>query len=569
MCRNTCRNPIRVCLEALTQPILPTLISHSVQTLKDTIEKSCGIPSGSQVLLISGGEILAASAKVCRYSSGTDSNPIFMFSTYNLKEPADVPKFRDDHNFTDIIHQAIHLPATYSTVVTRAKIAQQLFEVADEETRRCERMVFDQHLQQQGWLAVVANMEDLVKEFRKRFEAFYACVDVHNSKRDTYHAILACFDEDLRMLGRIPIAPGLTSAATLGSGFGAFGGSTAMLNAASSSGSAGSGSKNRAIESTSSADEGGSGGGGDSGGDATAGTMARLSESSAVEQPCTLTLLQWLTARSASTPKTPSLQSVAADCARSVDMFGEPMLAQMRQQVDTVIAQAKQGSMREIRGVAPRFQGLDKLMANASKLVQEQCKIATAFQHNQTRASDLNDSSILPDLCESHASQLALLLSNHDRLSDIHRRIYMSKEEMSTNLVARILYMTQLENRMSELDCRLLFFNQSLQRVQRHLEVVEQIHRAPVMYVQAIDEVIRRRTFATCFGRWSAEMVGTWTRFYKEEMARRMEFGVRFEGHFLNVLFSGFEDVPPAFALEEPPAFDTNLPMVTMSGEWD
>lgn len=523
------------------------------------------------MLLISGGEILAPSAKVCRYSSGTDSNPIFMFSTYNLKEPADVPKFRDDHNFTEIIHQAIYLPATYSTVVTRAKIAHQLFEVADEETRRCERMVFDQHLQQQGWLAVVANMEDLVKEFRKRFESFYACVDVHNGKRDMYHAILACFDEDLRMLGRIPIAPGLTSAATLGSGFGALGCSTAMLNAASGSGSAASsGGRYRAIESSSSlagSDERATDDP-ESAAAAAAGTVARLSESSAAEQPCTLTLLQWLTARSASTPKTPSLQSVAADCARTVDMFGEPGLAQLRQQVETVIAQAKQESMREIRGVAPRFQGLDKLMANAAKLVQEQCKIATAFQHNQTRAGDLNDSSILPDLCESHASQLALLLSNHDRLSDIHRRIYMSKEEMSNNLVKRILYMTQLENRMSELDCKLLFFSQSLQRVQRHLEVVEQIHRAPVMYVQAIDEVIRRRTFAACFGRWSAELVGTWTRFYKEEMARRMEFCVRFEGHFLNVLFSGFEDVPPAFALEEPPVFDANLPMVTMNGEF-
>lgn len=40
---------------------------------------------------------------------------------------------------------------------------QQIYEVDTEELKACERMVLDQHLQQQGWAAVVANLEDLVK----------------------------------------------------------------------------------------------------------------------------------------------------------------------------------------------------------------------------------------------------------------------------------------------------------------------------------------------------------------------------------------------------------------------
>ena len=36
----------------------------------------------------------------------------------------------------------------------------------------CERLVHDQHLMQQGWRAVVANLEDVYDEFKKKSGAF-------------------------------------------------------------------------------------------------------------------------------------------------------------------------------------------------------------------------------------------------------------------------------------------------------------------------------------------------------------------------------------------------------------
>lgn len=51
-----------------------------VQNLKETIERLHGIPATKQVLMISGGEVLNSSSRVCSYSSGTDENPIYMFS---------------------------------------------------------------------------------------------------------------------------------------------------------------------------------------------------------------------------------------------------------------------------------------------------------------------------------------------------------------------------------------------------------------------------------------------------------------------------------------------------------
>lgn len=52
----------------------------SVASLMSAIDRQYGIPVASQVLLISGGETLNPANRVCSYSAGTDTNPIFMFS---------------------------------------------------------------------------------------------------------------------------------------------------------------------------------------------------------------------------------------------------------------------------------------------------------------------------------------------------------------------------------------------------------------------------------------------------------------------------------------------------------
>ena len=42
-------------------------------------------------------------------------------------------------------------------------VLQQFHDVAKEELRMCEHLVHDQHLQHQGWAAVIANLEDITR----------------------------------------------------------------------------------------------------------------------------------------------------------------------------------------------------------------------------------------------------------------------------------------------------------------------------------------------------------------------------------------------------------------------
>lgn len=48
--------------------------------MKEAIERECGVLAEHQVLLMSGGESLESNARVCSYSAGTDTNPIYLFN---------------------------------------------------------------------------------------------------------------------------------------------------------------------------------------------------------------------------------------------------------------------------------------------------------------------------------------------------------------------------------------------------------------------------------------------------------------------------------------------------------
>lgn len=101
---------------------------ENVRSLKETIERHYGIPSMNIVLLVSGGEMLLDSNRVCNYTAGTDTNPIYMFSTCMLdskNQPSPWPSIETDNDLKAQVDMCLELPATYGTVVTRASLAQK------------------------------------------------------------------------------------------------------------------------------------------------------------------------------------------------------------------------------------------------------------------------------------------------------------------------------------------------------------------------------------------------------------------------------------------------------------
>lgn len=91
------------------------------------------------------------------------------------------------------------------------------------------------------------------------------------------------------------------------------------------------------------------------------------------------------------------------------------------------------------------------------------------------------------------------MLTNHNKLLDIEKRIMKAKEELGDNLIKRLKYVVHIQNSISDLDSKLLFHHRCFRRLRHHLVIIEQIHHAPSMYVTAVTEVVRRKIFSNHF----------------------------------------------------------------------
>ncbi|XP_034176502.1 autophagy-related 17 isoform X2 [Osmia lignaria lignaria] len=489
------------------------LALQTVAQLKEAIERECGVVAAHQVLLMSGGESLEPDARVCSYSAGTDTNPIYLFSKAAIEShlpPTPSIDYGSDVDLQCQIDASLAMPATYQTVVARVQLAQQCCGLAREQTRICERLVHDQHLQQQGWAAVVANLEDITQMFQSRADLLHQSFAVYLSERQRHMELLANFNADLGMLAKIPILPALRAQA----------------------------------EGLLSPDE-----------------QPSESEKDAEGKEEVLSLLRWISAKDNQS----SLEQVAEQCSRGLEQFDERVMEALKAEVNAAIDSANKQDMKEIKGLGERLFALEQLMAQTKKLVHEQGELAQGFLQNQSRANNLGDASVLPDLCTSHRRQLVVMLQNHNQLRDIRRRCTKAKEELSVNIYHRLKWIMYVENKMMEVDSKLVIYHESLKRLRRHLEVLQQIHLAPQMYMNAVAEVVRRRTFSQAFLVWASNLACQLLTVHSEELARRREFQSKFGGHFLNTLFPGLEDTPPPFATQAPSVFDSGLPKLTVN----
>ncbi|XP_017878640.1 RB1-inducible coiled-coil protein 1 isoform X1 [Ceratina calcarata] len=488
------------------------LALQTVSQLKEAIERECGVVAANQVLLMSGGESLDPSARVCSYSAGTDTNPIYLFSTSAIEShvpPTSCIDYGSDFDLQNQIDASLVMPATYQTIVARAQLAQQCYGLAREQTRICERLVHDQHLQQQGWAAVVANLEDLTHLFQSRADILQQTYTAYLSERQQHIDLLANFSHDLDTLSKIPLLPALRAQA----------------------------------EGLLSPDE-----------------QPSQSENDSEGRKEVLNLLRWISVKDNQS----NLEQVVDYCTRGLGQYDERVMEALKTEVNIVLDSANKQDMKEIKGLGERLFALEQLMIQTKKLVQVQGELTQGFLQNQSRANNLGDASILPDLCALHRRQLLVMQQNHNKLRDIRRRCTKAKEELSVNIYHRLKWIMYVENKMKEMDRKLVMYHESLKRIRRYLEVLQQIHLAPQMYMNAVAEVVRRRTFSQAFLVWASNLACQLLTVHSEELTRRREFQSKFDGHFLNLLFPGLEDTPPPFATQAPSVFDNGLPKLTV-----
>lgn len=461
----------------------------SVQALKEAICEKTGIAEEKQVLLMNGGEALAPHSRVCSYSSaGTDTSPIFLFNKSAIENPtAPVPvtDYGSDADLRERVESCINMEPSYNTVIVRTEMAKQIYDIAMEQVRVCERLVHDQHLQHQGWRAVVANLEDVITAFTASWNHLQLCFKQFYEQKNTNQNLLQNFGTDLQTLSRIPLLVEL----------------------------------------------GGSEG---------------------------TTLFDWINQKD----HEKDLEQVANVCLQAVSRFDMSLLDELRQEAENLLNGSCNDDMKEIKGLEERLYGLEKLMAEARKLSAEVGDMSSALCKNQQRLANVRDPSIIPELCKSHKTQLQVMVKNHQQLRDYRRRCVQAKRELSLNLHQRLRWIMFVEKKLAELDEKILVHRENIRRLRNHMEIVQQIHLAPKIYVSAVAEVVRRRVFSKLFIQFASSIASDSAAIFNRETHIRQDFASALNNHFLATLFPGFGDSVPSFAVESPHPFDTSLPML-------
>lgn len=476
------------------------LAMESIQVLMTKVASVTGIPEDKQVLLISNGEALDSTERVCSYSSaGTDTNPIFLFSKSTIESsipPSPSLDLGSEANLKEQVETSFNLPPTYETLVSRAQLASEFHLLAIEISESCEKLVYEQKLQQKGWTAVVANLESIASEFRARSSSVHQIYSEFLDSRTRYIELLDRFKQMLPLLAKVPVLPCLLTRQLV--------------------------------------------------------SKERLPESRA-------SLLDWISAQDSKN----TLQDMVKQCIEAVEQFDESHLTEITSEVNHVLESLQNTNMKEIKGLDDRLGGLQQLLHVVQTLRQSQADMAQGFEKNQTRAQTIGDTSVLPDLCASHQKQLMMLMKNHSHLRDIRKRCAKAKDELSTNLHTRLRWIMYVEKKICDCDATIIMYHENIRRIKRRLEIIDQVNDAPRVYILAVAEVVKRRQFSSNFQKWASKLCETSDQARSEECARREEFELQFGQHFLQNLFRGLTDRPSKYPEKQPRVFDEQLPVIT------
>ncbi|XP_041805042.1 RB1-inducible coiled-coil protein 1 [Chelmon rostratus] len=552
------------------------LAVQTVLELKHAIQAKYKIAIQHQVLVVNGGECMAAERRVCSYSAGTETNPIFLFNKEMIlcdRDPT-IPKttFSIESEIQVKVEESLLMPAVFHTVASRTQLALEMFEVANKLSSFCERLVHDEHLQHQGWAAIMANLDDCTLSYQKLLMKFDTAYSNYQHDLEEIKVKLTKLGTAVAVMARIPLLECLTRHSYRESMEKSISTpekdsdeteeekstDSVLCTADAQRPSKVSASGTATCEPTGDQETNEMT---DSGG-----LRAALLDDDTPEfanPSCfNVTLLDWINVQD----RPNDVESVVRKCFDSINRLDpriiQPFLADCR---DT-IAKLDNQNMKAIKGLEDRLYALDQMIASCKKLVNEQKELAQGFLANQKRAENLKDTSVLPDLCLSHTNQLMIMLNNHRKLLDIKKKCTTAKQELANNLQVRLKWccyvMLHADQDGEKLQALLRLLTELIERVR----VVEALSTVPQMYCLAVVEVVRRKMFMRHYREWAYALVKDGKLLYEAEKFKRESFGKLFRKSFLrNRLFRGLDSWPPtSFCTRKPRRFDDELPDISV-----
>ncbi|XP_066434179.1 RB1-inducible coiled-coil protein 1 isoform X2 [Eleutherodactylus coqui] len=552
------------------------LAVQTVTDLKHAIQAKYKIAVQHQILVVNGGECMAPDRRVCSYSAGTDTNPIFLFNKEMIlcERPPVIPRttFSAENEMELKVEESLMMPAVFHTVASRTQLAVEMYEVAKKLCSFCEGLVHDEHLQHQGWAAIMANLEDCTHSYQKLLFKFDNAYSKYIQSVDDIKVKLTNLGTAVSVMAKIPLLECLTRHSyrmCLDRLMSSTDREVDELDTEKTTDMVQYDEtklKNLALlASLSTSGEHVSQEVHDDNRTEQENTESLEPSEDIMTQDSPLfnvSLLDWINVQD----RPNDVESLVRKCFDSMSRLDpriiQPFLAECRQNV----AKLDNQNMKAIKGLEDRLYALDQMIASCSRLVNEQKELAQGFLANQKRAENLKDPSVLPDLCLSHANQLMIMLTNHRKLLDIKQKCTTAKQELANNLQVRLKWccfvMLHADQDGEKLQALFRLLTELLERI----KIVEALSTVPQMYCLAVVEVVRRKMFTKHYREWANALVKDGKSLYENEKAKRETFGKIFRKSYLrNRLFRGLDSWPSSFCTRKPRRFDSELPDISLN----
>ncbi|XP_044148650.1 RB1-inducible coiled-coil protein 1 isoform X2 [Bufo gargarizans] len=551
------------------------LAVQTVTDLKHAIQSKYKISVQHQILVVNGGECMAPDRRVCSYSAGTDTNPIFLFNKEMIlcERPPVIPRttFSAENEMELKVEESLMMPAVFHTVASRTQLAVEMYEVAKKLCSFCEGLVHDEHLQHQGWAAIMANLEDCTHSYQKLLFKFENAYSKYIQSVDDIKMKLTSLGTAVSVMAKIPLLECLTRhsyrmcldrlmSSTDGEGDEMEAEkttdlvqydetkrrNTALLASLSTSGE----HVSQDVHDNRTEQENPE-------------FVDPMEEHMAEESPLfNVSLLDWINVQD----RPNDVESLVRKCFDSMSRLDPRIIQSFMAECRQNVAKLDNQNMKAIKGLEDRLYALDQMIASCSRLVNEQKELAQGFLANQKRAENLKDPSVLPDLCLSHANQLMIMLTNHRKLLDIKQKCTTAKQELANNLQVRLKWccfvMLHADQDGEKLQALFRLLTELLERI----KIVEALSTVPQMYCLAVVEVVRRKMFTKHYREWANALVKDGKSLYENEKAKRETFGKIFRKSYLrNRLFRGLDSWPSSFCTRKPRRFDSELPDISLN----
>lgn len=101
-----------------------------------------------------------------------------------------------------------------------------------------------------------------------------------------------------------------------------------------------------------------------------------------------------------------------------------------------------------------------------------------------------------------------------------------------------------ISEKLKEADDQLVIYGLKLKKLREKLEIIQNLHLSPQIYLNSIVEVLRRKSFSESFYKWSQSVSKMAREIIDAEVKQRNQFSKQLEKHFLKLFFPGMSDLP-------------------------